>query len=181
MVFFYQNCSDLLWEKIVLEIEKKIWNSHIFFFGIFLGTMKKTNLESTFFQIHKILKQIVYKVGLWKIPTRAVWSDLKWGKSISRCAFEYPPTMWQYFFKCRYSNSNIMKVLKRIQGIYMKCDFQNLLNPLCRSKFSWFVFCTVKENAALRSNLFMDWGHYRGHNVFKSILKKNPFFVCVSL
>ena len=25
MVFCYQNCSDLLWEKIVLVIEKKIW------------------------------------------------------------------------------------------------------------------------------------------------------------
>ena len=23
MVFFYQNCSDILWEKIVLGIEKK--------------------------------------------------------------------------------------------------------------------------------------------------------------
>ena len=25
MVFCYQNCSDLLWEKIVLVIEKKFW------------------------------------------------------------------------------------------------------------------------------------------------------------
>ena len=25
MVFCYQNCSDLLWEKIVLLIEKKLW------------------------------------------------------------------------------------------------------------------------------------------------------------
>ena len=29
MVFCYQNCSDLLWEKIVLEIEKKFWNSKL--------------------------------------------------------------------------------------------------------------------------------------------------------
>ena len=29
MVFCYQNCSDLLWEKIVLVIEKKIWNSRL--------------------------------------------------------------------------------------------------------------------------------------------------------
>ena len=27
MVFCYQNCSDLLWEKVVLVIEKNIWNS----------------------------------------------------------------------------------------------------------------------------------------------------------
>ena len=27
MVFCYQNCSDLLWEKIVLVIEKNFWNS----------------------------------------------------------------------------------------------------------------------------------------------------------
>ena len=26
MVFCYQNCSDLLWEKIVLAIEKNFWN-----------------------------------------------------------------------------------------------------------------------------------------------------------
>ena len=26
MVFFCQNCSDSLWEKIVLVMEKKIWN-----------------------------------------------------------------------------------------------------------------------------------------------------------
>ena len=29
MVFCYQNCSDLLWEKIVLVIEKKFWNSRL--------------------------------------------------------------------------------------------------------------------------------------------------------
>ena len=29
MVFCYQNCSDLLWEKIVLVIEKNIWNSRL--------------------------------------------------------------------------------------------------------------------------------------------------------
>ena len=26
MVFCYQNCSDLLWEKIVLVVEKNFWN-----------------------------------------------------------------------------------------------------------------------------------------------------------
>ena len=29
MVFCYQNCSDLLWEKIVLVIEKNFWNSRL--------------------------------------------------------------------------------------------------------------------------------------------------------
>ena len=29
MVFCYQNCSDLLWEKIVLVIEKNFWNSKL--------------------------------------------------------------------------------------------------------------------------------------------------------
>ena len=29
MVFCYQNCSDLLWEKIVLAIEKNVWNSRL--------------------------------------------------------------------------------------------------------------------------------------------------------
>ena len=29
MVFCYQNCSDLLWEKIVLLIEKNFWNSRL--------------------------------------------------------------------------------------------------------------------------------------------------------
>ena len=29
MVFCYQNCSDLLWEKIVLVMEKNFWNSRL--------------------------------------------------------------------------------------------------------------------------------------------------------
>ena len=29
MVFCYQNCSGVLWEKNVLVIEKKIWNSKL--------------------------------------------------------------------------------------------------------------------------------------------------------
>ena len=29
MVFCYQNCSDLLWEKIVLVVEKNFWNSRL--------------------------------------------------------------------------------------------------------------------------------------------------------
>jgi hypothetical protein len=29
MVFCYRNCSDLLWEKIVLVIEKNFWNSRL--------------------------------------------------------------------------------------------------------------------------------------------------------
>ena len=29
MVFCYQNCSDLLWEKIVVVIEKIFWNSRL--------------------------------------------------------------------------------------------------------------------------------------------------------
>ena len=29
LVFCYQNCSDLLWEEIVLAIEKNLWNSTI--------------------------------------------------------------------------------------------------------------------------------------------------------
>ena len=29
MVFCYQNCSDLLWEKFVLVTEKNFWNSRL--------------------------------------------------------------------------------------------------------------------------------------------------------
>ena len=29
MVFCYQNCTDLLWERIVLVIEKNFWNSRL--------------------------------------------------------------------------------------------------------------------------------------------------------
>ena len=29
IVFCYQNCSDLLWDKIVLVIEKNVWNSRL--------------------------------------------------------------------------------------------------------------------------------------------------------
>ena len=29
LVFCFQNCSDLLWEKIVLVMEKNFWNSRL--------------------------------------------------------------------------------------------------------------------------------------------------------
>jgi hypothetical protein len=29
LVFCYQNCSDLLWEKNVLVIEKNFWNTRL--------------------------------------------------------------------------------------------------------------------------------------------------------
>ena len=29
LVFCYQNCSDLLWERIILGIEKNVWNSRL--------------------------------------------------------------------------------------------------------------------------------------------------------
>ena len=29
LVFYYQNCSDLLWEKIVLVIKRNFWNSRL--------------------------------------------------------------------------------------------------------------------------------------------------------
>ena len=35
MVFCYQNCSDLLWEKKILVIEKNFWNSTLKFFSSF--------------------------------------------------------------------------------------------------------------------------------------------------
>ena len=29
LVFYYKNCFDLLWEKIVFAIEKNLWNSRL--------------------------------------------------------------------------------------------------------------------------------------------------------
>ena len=40
LVFCYKNCSDLLWEKVVLVIEKKFWNSR-------LKTKNLQNFETT--------------------------------------------------------------------------------------------------------------------------------------
>ena len=49
MVFCYQNCFDPMWEKIVLVIEKKIWNSRLkadnlqIFWDLFIQTVKGQN------------------------------------------------------------------------------------------------------------------------------------------
>ena len=52
MVFYYQNCSDLLWEKIILVIEKNFWNSR----------MKAENLQNFWDHQNNLFKQ-------WKVRT----------------------------------------------------------------------------------------------------------------
>ena len=52
MVFCYQNCSDLLWEKIVLVIEKNFWNSRL----------KAKNLQNLWDHSNNLFKQ-------WKVKT----------------------------------------------------------------------------------------------------------------
>ena len=47
MVFCYQNCFDLLWEKIVLVIKKNIWNSRL----------KAENLQKILDHQNNLLKQ----------------------------------------------------------------------------------------------------------------------------
>ena len=43
IVFCYQNCSDLLWEKIVLVIEKIFWNSRLNSRKVWNQTVKSQN------------------------------------------------------------------------------------------------------------------------------------------
>ena len=52
MVFCYQNCSDLLWEKIVLVIEKNFWNLRL----------KAENLQKIWDHKNNLFKQ-------WKVRT----------------------------------------------------------------------------------------------------------------
>ena len=52
MVFCYQNCFDLLWEKIVLVIEKNFWNSRL----------KAKNLKHFWDHLNNLFKQ-------WKVRT----------------------------------------------------------------------------------------------------------------
>ena len=52
MVFFYQNCSYLLREKIVLVIEKNVWNSRL----------KAENLQNFWDRMNNLFKQ-------WKVRT----------------------------------------------------------------------------------------------------------------
>ena len=47
MVFCYQNCCDLLWEKIVLVIEKNFWNSRL----------KAENLQNFWDHLNNLFKQ----------------------------------------------------------------------------------------------------------------------------
>jgi hypothetical protein len=50
--FFYLNCSDLLWEKNVLVIEKNFWNSRL----------KAENLQNVSDHLNNLFKQ-------WKVRT----------------------------------------------------------------------------------------------------------------
>ena len=52
MVFSYQNCSDLLWEKIVPVIEKNFWNSRL----------KPENFQKFWDHLNILFKQ-------WKVRT----------------------------------------------------------------------------------------------------------------
>ena len=52
MLFCYQNCSDLLWEKIVLVIEKNFWNSRL----------KAENFQKFWDHLNNLFKQ-------WKVRT----------------------------------------------------------------------------------------------------------------
>ena len=52
MVFCYQNCSDLVWEKIVLVIEKNFWNSRL----------KAEKLQNFWDHLNDLFKQ-------WKVRT----------------------------------------------------------------------------------------------------------------
>ena len=52
MVFCYQNCSDLRWEKIVLAIEKNFWYSRL----------KAENLQKVLDHLNNLFKQ-------WKVRT----------------------------------------------------------------------------------------------------------------
>ena len=54
LVFCYQNCSDLLWEKNVLVIEKNFWNSRL----------KAENLQ-IFWIFRTILEQFIQTMKSW--------------------------------------------------------------------------------------------------------------------
>ena len=50
MLFCYQNCSDLLWEKIVLVIQKNFWNSRL----------KAKNLQKFWDHLNNLFKQWIF-------------------------------------------------------------------------------------------------------------------------
>ena len=64
MVFCYQNCSDLLWEKIVLVIEKNFWNSRL----------KVENLQNFWDHLNNLFKQSKartisgHRMLFWLVP-----------------------------------------------------------------------------------------------------------------
>ena len=55
MVFGYQNCSDLLWEKIVLVIKKNFWNSRL----------QTENLQNFWDHKNNLFKQWKVKTIFW--------------------------------------------------------------------------------------------------------------------
>ena len=80
MVFCYQNCSDLLWEKIVLVFEKNFLNSRL----------KAENLKIYWDHLNNLFKQ-------WKVRTLFWWQN-----SFSTCS-------WR-FFRSRNFQENLGKI-----------------------------------------------------------------------
>ena len=68
MVFCYQNCSDLLWEKIVLAIEKNFWNSRLKTENLqkFWDHYRSVNLQSNFWYSHLFQKTNEKRKNLFK-------------------------------------------------------------------------------------------------------------------
>jgi hypothetical protein len=54
VVFCYQNCSDLLWEKIVLVIKKNFWNTRLKAEN--LQIWSKQFWKRTLFKLKKIIE-----------------------------------------------------------------------------------------------------------------------------
>ena len=55
MVFCFQNCSDLLWEKSVVVIEKNFWNS----------SLKTKNLQKFWDHLNNLFKQWIGPNNFW--------------------------------------------------------------------------------------------------------------------
>ena len=164
MVFCYQKCSDLLWEKIVLVIEKKFWNSslkaenlQIFwdqvqgqnaFLICSLRFLRSNKLEPLEFKLKKTTG--IY-LETWKLKKNIWYAEIKFLIAMTEISYGFD----------KFSNWAVYLHLKRTSVWF----FMHLLLP------NQFIFVT--SLVVWLSN--HDSSQYWGQNLLKFVFIR-PFF-----
>ena len=109
MVFCYQNCSDLLWEKIVLAFEKNFWNSrlkaeNLVKFWNHWRCLRSNELEKLEFKFGKSAGKVGKSNFLWQKRKGFSTSKLNSNITVTSKKFKYLEHLYYLMLKRRWSS-----------------------------------------------------------------------------